>query len=268
MRNDSLKEKYSTKMSDKDYFSIDAVSNSSFRLLQQSPIHYENRKLFDLQSDSINLGSAVHKLVLEPDDFYDEYAVESFEGCELNKNSKAYKEAKAQWLESVADKVVLNSDKFAQVETMARNVKAIAGGMFDGGSAEIAFISEIDDIKVKCKADYYFEDAGVVVDLKTTASIKEFERKSFVEYGYITQAPFYMDVITSLRLKATTFVFVVVESTKPYNVAVYETGERSLEVGRALYKKHLYSYKEYKSSGIFNLVKTLEAPEWFLEQNY
>jgi hypothetical protein len=104
------------KMSDKDYFAADALSNSDFRLLKESVLHYENKELFKPESESMALGSAVHKLVLEPDEFYDEFAVEDFEGADLNKNTKLYKDAKAKWKESVGDRKILSMDIFEQVE--------------------------------------------------------------------------------------------------------------------------------------------------------
>ena len=73
------------KMSDKEYFSIDALSNSDFRLLKESVVHYLNKDLFPIESPSLALGSAVHKLILEPETFKDDFVNEDFEGAELNK---------------------------------------------------------------------------------------------------------------------------------------------------------------------------------------
>lgn len=251
------------KMSDKEYFGIDAVSNSSFRLMRESVLHYVNRKLFELESSSINLGSAVHKLVLEPDEFEDEYAVECFEGCELNKNSKAYKEAKAKWLEDVEGKTILSNDEFKKISTMARNVVAIAGGLLSDGVSEVAFLSKIDGVDVKCKVDYYRENLGLVFDLKTTKSIKDFE-KSIVEYGYGTQSAFYLDVINSCGYEANRFIFIIVESVAPYNVYIREMIPEHINIGRDIYKGYLDKYNRYLELGEDDVVKDIGFPEWYL----
>ncbi len=253
------------KMSDKDYFAVPALSNSDFRLLSESVLHYENKELFQLESDALTLGSAVHKLVLEPESFNDDYVIEDFEGAELNKNSTAYKDAKKKWLEAVGDREILSIDLFEQVTKMARNVKAIAGGLLQGGVAETAFFGEIDGIDVKCKADYYIESLGVVIDLKTTKSIKEF-KKSILEYGYGTQSAFYTDVINSTGHKAERFVFILVETTKPYMVSVQEMSIESIEEGRAIYTEHFESWKKYKRDNIVNVIKMTGYPEWYLEK--
>lgn len=253
------------KMSDKEYFAVDALSNSDFRLLKESVLHYQHKELFPLSGSSLTLGSAVHKLVLEPQSFNNDFIIEDFEGADLNKNTKAYKEAKAKWLESVEDREVLSIDTFKQVEKMAINVKAIAGGLLQSGIAEHAFFSEFDGIPVKCKADYYIESAGVVIDLKTTKSIKDF-KKSILDYGYATQSAFYTDVITSLGKRADRFIFILVETTAPYMVSVQEMSFESIEEGRAIYSELIQTWKDYKKDKIVNVVKITGLPEWYLEQ--
>lgn len=253
------------KMSDKEYFKISALSNSDFRLLGESVLHFVNKELFKLESASLTLGSAVHKLVLEPESFNEDFIIEDFEGAELNKNTKVYKEAKAKWLDSVGDREVLSKDLFEQVTLMARNVKAIAGGLLQNGLAEQAFFSDFDGVPVKCKADYYIESAGVVIDLKTTKSIKDF-KKSVLEYGYGTQSAFYTDVIGSLDKRADRFVFILVETTKPYMVSVQEMSIESIEEGRTIYSEHLQTLQDYNKNNIVNVIKTTGYPEWFLEK--
>jgi hypothetical protein len=254
------------KIPDSEYFKIDALSNSGFRLLKESVLHYENRDLFELQGASLNIGSALHKLVLEEDTFYDDFITEYFEGCELNKNTKAYKEAKAKWIETVKDKTILSINDFEKVEKMAKNVRAIAGGLLQNGVAEQAFLSSFDNIPVKCKVDYYIEQAGVVIDLKTTKSIKDF-KKSIIDYGYGTQAPFYIDVLNSLGKNATRFVFILVETVAPYMVSIQEMEVDSINLGRKIYSEYLKDYKEYKINNQINVIKSTGYPEWFKNNN-
>jgi exodeoxyribonuclease VIII len=253
------------KMSDKEYFKIDALSNSDFRLLKESALHLQNKEYFELEGDSLSLGSAVHKLVLEPDHFNDEYIIEEFEGHDLNKNSTKYKEARSKFLEQSEGKTVLSSDKFEKITKMARNVNAIAGGLLQDGLAEMAFFSEIDGIKVKCKVDYYRENLGIMFDLKTTASIKDF-RKSILEYGYFTQAPYYIDVVKSSGKRAERFIFILVETVKPYMVSVQEIDRESIEEGRAVYSELMGKWRDFKQTGRADVLKTTGLPFWYLEK--
>ena len=253
------------KMNDKDYFLVNALSNSDFRLLKESVLHYEHKELFKLQSPSLTLGRAVHKLVLDPDSFNEDFVIEDFKGADLNKNTKAYKEAKKEFLQSVGDREVLSIDLFKQVTQMATNIKAIAGGLLQNGQPEQAFFSSFDDIPVKCKADYYNESLGLVIDIKTTKSIKDF-KKSILEHGYGTQSAFYLDVINSLGKKADRFIFILVESTAPYMVSVQEMSFEGIEEGRTIYSELLQTYKNFKQNNIINVVKMTNYPEWWLEK--
>ena len=257
--------KGSFKMSDKEYFGVNALSNSDFRLLKESVLHYEHKELFKLQTTSMALGSAVHKLTLEPESFYDDFVVEDFEGADLNKNTKAYKEAKQEFLQSVGDREVLSLDLFKQVTQMATNVKAIAGGLLQNGQAEQAFFSEFENIPVKCKADYYIERLGLIMDIKTTKSIKDF-KKSILEYGYGTQSAFYSDVIGSLGKKADRFIFILVESTAPYMVSVQEMEPEGIEEGRKQYKELFQTLIDYKKLNSINVIKSTNYPQWWLEK--
>ena len=252
------------KMSDKDYFASEGISNSDFRLLKESALHLENKEYFRLESKALSIGSLTHAMVLEPETVQNNYAIEDFEGHDLNKNSKAYKEAKAKFIEESEGKEIVSSADFEKVTAMARNVKAIAGGLLRNGHAEVAFFGEMDNLKTKCKADFYRPDDGIVIDLKTTASIKDF-RNSMVNYGYITQASWYIDVINSTGAKASRFVFILVETQKPYMVSVVEMGQITIQEGRSLYGEYLREWKDYKENGIVSVVKTIEAPDWWLD---
>jgi len=80
-------------MTNQDYHNAEGISSSDFRLLDESPLHLANKKLFKLEGSQFILGSLVHKMVLEPDDIGDEFIKGDFEGADINKDSIAYREA-------------------------------------------------------------------------------------------------------------------------------------------------------------------------------
>ncbi len=251
-------------MSDKDYFAYDALSNSDFRLLRESPLHLVHKELFRLSGASLSLGSAVHTLVLEPKEWDNRYIVAEFKGDDLNKNSTAYKNAfKLFELEAMGLEIITKED-YKKIKLMARNITAIAGNLVNIGVTEKVFISEIDGIKAKCKVDLYIEKAGIVCDVKTTADIDKFQ-KSMLDYGYITQASYYTDVVKNTGMKATRFIFIVVETKAPYFVKLMEVGTTTLNEGRALYGEYLTIWKDFKEKNILNYPKKIEAPEWWLK---
>jgi len=281
-----------TELTNEEYHKAEGISSSDFRLLQKSPIHYENKNLFKLDGANFTLGSLVHKMVLEPDDIGDEFIKEEFEGCTLNKNTKAYKEAKVEFVAQCEGLIVVPVDEWEKAEKMASNVMAIAGGLLQNGVAEESFFVDdniLDIVKRhfpdklygkdeadydfpivrKVRPDYYREDLGLVIDLKTTGDGSEYGfSKSLYDYAYHRQAGWYTDTLSKAGINATRFIFITVESKKPYMVDVWEIDPLSLERGREQYTDLLIEWERYKDKGIANIVKTISLPNWaFKEDN-
>ena len=64
-------------MSTKDYHARAEISKSDLDLLAKSPYHFKFKDEFEKpDSKALILGSAVHKLVLEPADFLKEFAAD------------------------------------------------------------------------------------------------------------------------------------------------------------------------------------------------
>jgi hypothetical protein len=260
-----------TKLTNEEYHKAEGISSSDFRLLEKSPIHYENKDLFELSGKQFDLGSLVHKMVLEPDTVGEEFIKEDFEGSELNKNSKAYKEAKADFEAQCDGLIVIPCDVWEQAEKMTKNVMTIAGGLLQNGVAEESFFvkDEIFDITRKCRPDYYREDLGLVIDLKTTGDGSQYGfSKSLNDYNYHRQASWYLDTLSMHGINAERFIFITVETKKPYMVDVWEIDPISLEKGRENYTDLLSEYHKFKTKGIVNMVKTISLPSWaFKEEN-
>jgi len=260
-----------TKLSNEEYHKAEGISSSDFRLLEKSPIHYENKELFKLSGKQFDLGSLVHKMVLEPSTVGEEFIKEDFEGADLNKNSKEYKEAKADFVARCEGLLVIPVDVWEQAEAMTKNVMAIAGGLLQEGVAEESFFVEDKtfDITRKCRPDFYREDLGLVIDLKTTGDGSEYGfSKSMYDYRYHRQASWYLNTLSMAGINAERFIFITVETKKPYMVDVWEIDPLSLEKGRENYTDLLIEYKRYKDKGIANIVKTISIPDWaFKEEN-
>jgi len=256
-------------MTNEEYHKADGISASDFRLLQESPLHLDNKDLFKLEGSQFTIGSLVHKMVLEPDTVEDEFCKEDFEGCDLNKNSKAYKEAKASWLESVGDRTVVSANDWREAEKMANNVIAIAGGLLQNGNAEESFFVDdpIYNIRRKCRPDYYREDMKACIDLKTTGDGTDWSfGSSLYKYNYFLQAAWYIDTLAMAGKDIETFIFITVETKPPYMVRVRELNQTAIMVGRGKYEGMLNEYVAYKKSGIADVVRGIDLPKYVYEE--
>jgi len=251
-------------MTNQEYHEAKGISSSDFRLLEKSPLHLHLKENFKLSGNAFDFGSALHKLVLEPNEFNEEFAI----APDLPKNTKAGKEAYKKFLEEVGDKTVITSTEYKQIELMTKNVNAIAGGLLQGGKAETShFVTDKDGIVRKCRPDYYNEDLGLVIDVKTSkdSSIYGF-KKAIYEYRYHRQAAWYLDTLQLNNKNASRFIFIVVEKTAPYMVSVYELNQEAIEKGREDYQRLLSEYVEYLETKKAKVVKDIGLPEWAKEE--
>ena len=147
------------------------------------------------------------------------------------------------------------------------------------GLAEQSYFSEIEGVAVKCRPDFYNENLGAIIDLKTTsdASATGFAR-SVASFNYHVQAAFYSDILRSLGKKVNYFLFIAVETSYPYFVGFYELDNVAIEQGRKTYLELLELYKycrerdewwgyAKKDGDQIKAVQTLSLPAWKFYEN-
>ena len=144
-------------MTNAEYRQIDAISSSDLDYIATNPYLYTLGIRPEKTSKAMEFGTLVHSLVLEPEKFEDEYAVEDFEGCDLNKNTKAYKEARSKWLETVGDKKIIAKNDFEKAKKIADRARPLIEQFT--GQAEQSYIAEWDKgISAKCRPDFLSDD--------------------------------------------------------------------------------------------------------------
>lgn len=252
-------------MSNEDYHNHKSISSSRVKVLLENPYEYLNP--IEKDSKAFSLGSATHSLVLEPHKFDNEFAV----APSLNRRTKKGKEEYLKFEDENIGKTVLLKEEFENAKNIAKSVLDLNLPFLKDGITECSFFSKFDGVDVRCRPDYYKEDMGIVVDLKTTddASLKGFA-KSVANFGYHTQASFYLKTLESMGLNAFKFVFIAVEKKPPYMVGIYELDYESLQKGCRNIEKafkllnELDSFKTniYKNIDTKQVVQTIKLPKW------
>ena len=103
-------------MTNAEYHSHPAVSKSDLDLISRSPLHFKTAKETPkVQTESMLLGSLVHKLVLEPDDFDNEYIVAPV----CDRRTKQGKEIWNDFMESSAGMSVITEGLKSKAESIA-----------------------------------------------------------------------------------------------------------------------------------------------------
>lgn len=102
-----------------EYHQHPAVSKSDLDLIQRSPAYYKYCKEHEKsQTPAMLLGSVVHKLVLEPEEFDAEFAVAPV----CDKRTKAGKEMWAEFEAHAEGLTVMTKDLSEQAQAMANAV--------------------------------------------------------------------------------------------------------------------------------------------------
>ena len=248
------------------YFAADRINNSSLKLINKSPLHYQASTEQDREeTKAMLIGSAVHTAVLEPSTLLDRYIV-------APQADRRTKSGKAIWSDLEASgKIVLSQTDFEMIDAIQSAVFAHENAfkLLAKGHPEISLFTEIDGVPAKARMDWY--RPGIILDLKTTedASPSGFAR-SCATYGYAQQAAWYLDCAEASGLEAHTFIFLVVEKSAPYAVALYELTPESLEFGRAQYQRALNLYKQCKKDddwpGYSSQIEQLSLPAWAMRE--
>jgi hypothetical protein len=250
--------------SNADYHADPAVSASHLHAVAKSPYHYWSRYLDPKRSApeptaAMRLGSLVHCAVLEPEDLLQRYGV-----C-APRNTKAGKE-QAERMAAAGIEAVTSSD-MALALSMALSVRLhpAAAALLAHGKAEQSFWWDdaATGLRCKCRPDWYA--GATVVDLKTTtdASPAGFAR-SVATFRYHVQASHYLAGLHG----AERFVFIAVEKTAPYAVAVYELDAAAMAAGDELRQRDMRVIADCQATkewpGYGDDCQALSLPSWAL----
>jgi len=248
MENEIIKPGVYRDMSNDAYHSSAGISKSGLSLIQKCPALYYDRYIIGNKSEptpAMVTGSATHKMVFEPGTFNDEFAV----APKVDKRTKAGKAEYAEFEQESVGKIVIDAKSFDEIEAIAFSVRThkSAASFLDDGIAE-ASIFHIDQTfkqLVKVRPDW-MRPQGIIVDLKTTTDAsKEAFSMACANFGYDMQAAMYIDIATAVTgIEYHTFVFIVVEKTAPYQVAIYFADNEMLSIGRDKYNEAMTSYVE------------------------
>lgn len=243
------------KMTDDEYFSAPGWNYSSLKEFMKSPKHYKS--LLDhpiKKTPSMELGSALHCLVLEPEKFKDLYEPLPNNLDGRSAEAKALKKSLAE-----SGKTGITEDVLAMGEAVLANEHARKA--LEGGIREHAIFWD----KCKCKVDLY--NNNVLYDVKTTDSIAPDDFQGVMyRMKYWLQSAHYSNGVEATGHQVDAFRIIAVENKPPFDCVVYELDEQCIKYGR-LWLKKIYTELEFCEEmdiweGCQNGIKTISLPPW------
>ena len=242
-------------MSNDEYHAAPGVSKSHLDLIaKKSPLHYWHKYLNPNREPaektaSMKRGSATHIAILQPE-LLDTLVIR---GLEVDRKSKANKEAWAEFEQEHADKIIITKDAYdkilplrdavwrhSEASRLLSNiiVETSIFGMMDIPDGEGGFVldketGEVQKALVKCQPDAIARDFSFLLDLKSTEDASEdgFGR-SAGNYRYPVQPAWYTAVMQcALQRAPEVCAFLAFEPEPPYALAIYYMDEIQMMQG-------------------------------------
>ena len=253
------------------YHAIKALSNSSLSVLKRSPTEFYKRfvtedpkeRMTVEESDAMLLGSAVHMLALEPDEFDDKYRIETgpinaSTGRPYGRDSKKFE----AWLDRAMyedARIILLQEEFAESlaiakafqshPTIAAIMSSRAEKLFESEYSMLWVEDDGSELDLKCKIDFVCPSERLIIDLKTTSDPSPYAWSwSAEDFGYHRQAAIYSDAMQAKYGEPFRFLFGVVRSKEPHEAAAYELDAESIQRGRVEYEALIEEYVDRKST--------------------
>jgi len=210
------------------YLGKQVLSSSSLKKLLSSPNEYL-RSLEEedaTESQPLRDGKLFHWNILEPEKFAALNVIEV-----ASKNTKAYKEAKAELGEVYCRKEIDTAESLASV--MKKNKPAMS--FLENADYEVPAIDVINGIPFRGKADIV--QGTKIIDIKTTADLDGFKYSAY-RFSYDLQAYLYLQLFP----QAEEFIFVVIDK-KTRDIGIFDCSEEFLESGKKKLEQGIENYK-------------------------
>lgn len=225
-------------MSNADYHKHHGFSSSFLRkLVTGTPSKAQYERLNPIvESEAMKLGTLIHCLVLEPDEFSKRYLVLPKGVDRRGKNFDQYREEA-----ELGSKEIITHNKYAELGYLINAMDTspdykIVRDMRSRGKPEASMIWQ-DTFKhkpviLKSRPDWIWEKEGVLYDLKTTAdaSPKKFgyscQDRAYAMQAYMTMKGY--EALTGRKPKG--HVWIVIENKPPYDIARYDMFPNDLDI--------------------------------------
>ncbi|MGT8217975.1 exodeoxyribonuclease VIII [Escherichia coli] len=260
-------------ISNENYHAGPGISKSQLDDIADTPALYlwrKNAPVDTTKTKTLDLGTAFHCRVLEPEEFSNRFIV----APEFNRRTNAGKEEEKAFLMEYAStgKTVITAEEGRKIELMYQSVMALPLGQWlveSAGHAESSIYWEDPEtgILCRCRPDKIIPEFHWIMDVKTTADIQRF-KTAYYDYRYHVQDAFYSDGYEAQFGVQPTFVFLVASTTIEcgrYPVEIFMMGEEAKLAGQQEYHRNLRTLSDCLNTDEWPAIKTLSLPRWAKE---
>ena len=263
-------------MTESEYRSQSGISRTELWRLRESPEKFKyHQEHPEPSTQALIFGAAVHKLLLEPETFADEFAV----APECDRRTKDGREAYNAFLSASDGKSVITLADYEKAQEMANKAleTPFVKKLLDGEHEKPFFwVDDLTGEGCKIRVDCITKIGGkpVIIDYKTTAdaSTDGFMHHA-INYGYDFQAGMYCEGVEKVTGHKPLFVFIAQEKTAPYAVNILQADDLMVKRGYDIFRELIGIYHECKTTGnwygylgAYNVINNLSLPSWLAKE--
>lgn len=258
-------------MPESEYHAHPALSSTGVKKILELPALFKHEILDGNRDhkDAFDFGSAVHAKVLGVGWGIKEL---EFDNYRTKAAQTARDDARAEGL------IPMLAHELKHVHECAESVlkHPMARALLElEGAPEVSVFARDEEagVDLRCRFDYFPKDHAAVVDLKTAenASPRVF-KASIAKWKYHVSEAHYLDTLKFATGEDRRMVFIAVEKTAPYLVAVHQVDSDFLEAGRVEARKARDTFRRCMDTGEWpgypENINLLSMPNWaFWEHN-
>ncbi|PHM70373.1 PD-(D/E)XK nuclease-like domain-containing protein [Xenorhabdus sp. KJ12.1] len=261
-------------ISNEDYHKGEGVSKSMLDDIEEMPAEFICRRdspIDEEKTKALDMGTALHCLLLEPDEFSNRF----IEAPPFNRRTNAGKQEEQEFQKECADtgKIIMDYEQHRKLKIIRDSAMAhpTAKSLLEiDGKSECSIYWEDSTTGILCRSrpDRLVENHHWIVDVKTTADINRFDKTAY-DYRYHVQGAFYSDGYKEIIGETPTFAFIVVSTTVNcgrYPVRTYIMTEQAKSAGRAAYQRNLATYAECLRTDEWPGLRELSLPYYAKER--
>lgn len=254
-------------ISNEEYHASEGISRSQLMEIKRSPRHYwykfHSGQYVREEKKDFAIGNAVHTMVLEPRSFEERFAIMQ----DINRRTNAGKEEYKEFVAQSHGMTILSQEDFQLSKNIADAVKQNADAMYlvldSRIENSIYFTHQLTGQQCKTRPDAW--NGSIVIDLKTTkdASYRDFQSSAY-KNGYFLQAGMMYEAMKSIGQPLEKFVFIAVEKTPPFAVAIYILDDYAIECGLQEFDRLMGLLCQCESNNKWQDygIQTLTVPGW------
>lgn len=262
-------------ISNEEYHAGDGVSKSMLDMIAINPAILQWQRAAPVDTEklkALDMGSALHCLLLEPDEFDKRFIVAPVFNRRANQG-KADEEAFLRDVEGMG-MTVMDAEQGRKLQLMRASAMAHSHARWmleQAGHAETSMYWNDKQSGELCRIrpDKWIPEHNVIVDVKKVADMDRFARH-IDEFRYHVQDAMYREGALRATGQPHGFFFIAVSETIDcgrYPVRVFELDAPDVDAGHALFRRDLNTYHECQTTGEWGGIEIIKRPEWARKQD-